>query len=100
MVSSRGQAAPEKEFPTLFRNSCLLPQDFGTIKDNLPLDNLSNTVPEELVEISMLHVLKDHNEGIPLHTDTIELNNVFMLEVGQQLSLTMKILACIVTGIL
>lgn len=58
------------------------------------------TVPKELVEVSMLHVLKDHDEWVALHTDSIELDNVLMLEVGQQLSFTVEVLAGIVTGIL
>lgn len=48
----------------------------------------------------MLHILKDHDEWVALHTDTIELDNVLMLEIGQQLSFTVKVLAGIVTGIL
>lgn len=58
------------------------------------------TVPKELVEVSMLHILKDHDEWVALHTDAIELDNVLMLEIGQQLSFTVKVLAGIVTGIL
>lgn len=48
----------------------------------------------------MLHVLKDHDEWVALHTDTVELDNVLVLEVGQQLSFPMKVLACIVAGVL
>lgn len=48
----------------------------------------------------MLHVLKDHDEWVAFHTDTIELDNVLMLKVGQQLGFTVKVLAGIVTGIL
>lgn len=59
-----------------------------------------HTVPEELVEVPMLHILEDHDERVTLYTDTIELDNVFVLEVGQQLSLSVKVLACVVTSIL
>lgn len=48
----------------------------------------------------MFHVLKDHDEWVALHTNAIELDNVLMLEVGQQLSFTVKVLAGIVTGVL
>lgn len=48
----------------------------------------------------MLHVLEDHYERVALHADTIELDNVLMLEVGQQLGLAVEVLACIVAGIL
>lgn len=57
-------------------------------------------LPEEFVQISMLHVLKDHDEWITLDTDTIELDDVLMLQVSQQLCLTVEVLAGIVTGIL
>jgi len=57
-------------------------------------------LPEEFVQISMLHVLKDHDEWITLDTDTIELDNVLMLQISQQLCLTVEVLAGIVTGIL
>lgn len=49
-------------------------------------------VPEELVQVSMLHVLKDHDEGVPIATHPIELDNVFVLQVGEQLSLPLEIL--------
>lgn len=48
----------------------------------------------------MLHVLKDHDEWVALHTDTVELDNVLVLEVGQQLGFAMKVLASIVAGVL
>lgn len=49
-------------------------------------------VPEELIEVSVLHVLKDHDEGVPIATHPIELDNVFVLQVGEQLSLPLEIL--------
>lgn len=57
-------------------------------------------LPEEFVQISMLHILKDHDEWITLDTDTIELDDVLMLQVSKQLCLTVEVLAGIVTGIL
>lgn len=48
----------------------------------------------------MLHVLEDHYEWVALHADAIELDNVLVLEVGQQLGLAVEVLACIVAGIL
>lgn len=57
-------------------------------------------LPEKLIEISVLHVLKDHDERVSIHTHTVELHYVFMLEVGQQLSLTLKILPGCKSGVL
>lgn len=59
-----------------------------------------HALPEELVEVPVLHVLKDHDERVALHADTIELDDVLVLEVGQQLRLTVEVLARIVTGVL
>lgn len=56
-------------------------------------------IPEELVEVSVLHVLKHHDERVALHAHSIESDNVFMLKVGQQLSLTVEILPGILTGL-
>lgn len=57
-------------------------------------------LPEEFVKISVLHILKDHDEWITLNTDTVELDDVLVLQVGQQLCLAVEVLASIVTGIL
>lgn len=57
-------------------------------------------LPEELVEVPVLHVLEDHDERVALHADTVELDNVLVLEVGQQLRLAMEVLACVVAGVL
>lgn len=56
-------------------------------------------MPEELIEVSMFHVLKHHDERVALHADSIESDNVFMLKVGQQLGLTVEILPGIFTGL-
>lgn len=48
----------------------------------------------------MLHVLEDHDERVALHADAVELDNVRVLEVGQQLGLAVKVLACVVAGVL
>lgn len=47
----------------------------------------------------MLHVLEDHDERVAFHTHTVELDNVLMLEVGQQLGLPVEVLACVLTSI-
>lgn len=57
------------------------------------------TVPKELVEVAVFHVLKHHNKGIALHTHAVERDDVFMLQIGQQLSLTMEVLPGILTGL-
>lgn len=49
-------------------------------------------VPEELVQVSMLHVLKDHDEGVPITAHPVELDDVFMLQVGEQLGFPLEIL--------
>lgn len=41
----------------------------------------------------MLHVLKHHNERVSVHTHSIELDNMVVLEVGQQLRLPLEILS-------
>lgn len=80
----------------LSTNSCLpsLPNSSS------PAQYMLVDLPEELVKISMLHVLKDHDKRIALNADTIELDNVLVLQVSQQLCLTVEVLAGIVTGIL
>ena len=56
-------------------------------------------MPEELVEVSMFHVLKHHDQRVTLHADSIESDDVFMLKVGQELSLTVEILPGIFAGL-
>lgn len=56
--------------------------------------------PEELVQVSMFHVLKDHDEGVPIATHTIELDDVLMLQVCEQLSFPLEILPSGQGGIL
>jgi len=41
----------------------------------------------------MLHVLEDHDERVTVTTHTIELDDVLMLQVGEQLCLPLEILA-------
>lgn len=55
--------------------------------------------PEKFVEVSMLHVLEHHDERVSVYTHSIELNNVVVLEVGQQLRLPLEILSCWQVGI-
>lgn len=57
------------------------------------------TVPKELVEVAVFHVLKHHDKGIALNTHAVECDNVFMLQIGQQLRLTMEVLPGILTGL-
>lgn len=42
----------------------------------------------------MLHVLEHHDERVSVHTHSVELDNVVVLEVGQQLRLPLEILPC------
>lgn len=57
-------------------------------------------LPEELVQVSMLHVFKDHDEWIPITTDPIEFDNMLMLQVSEQLGLPLEILPGSQGGIL
>ena len=56
-------------------------------------------MPEELVQVSVFHVLKHHDERVALHTDSVESDYVFVLQVGQQLSFTVEILPGIFAGL-
>lgn len=56
--------------------------------------------PEKFIEIAVLHVLKDHDERVSVHTHAVKLHYVLMLEVGQQLSLTLEILPGCKSGVL
>ncbi len=47
--------------------------------------------PEELVEVSVFHVLEDHDKRISIYTDAVELHYVIVLKVGQQLGLPLEI---------
>lgn len=57
-------------------------------------------LPEKLIEISVLHVLKDHDERVSIHTHSIELHYVLVLKVSEELSLTLEILSGCKCGIL
>lgn len=48
----------------------------------------------------MLHVLKDHDERVPITTHPVELDNVLMPQVGEELSLPLEILPGSQGGIL
>lgn len=50
-------------------------------------------IPEEFVEVSVLHVLEDHDERVAVPAHAVELDDVLMLQVGQQLCLPLEILA-------
>lgn len=56
-------------------------------------------MPEELVEVSVLHVLEHHDEGVALHADAVEGDDVFVLKVGQQLGLAVEVLPGVLTGL-
>ena len=48
----------------------------------------------------MLHVLKHHDEWVAVHTHAVEGDDVFVLQVGEQLCLTVEVLTSILTGLL
>ena len=47
--------------------------------------------PEEAVEVSMLHVLEDHDEGLTLGAHAVELDDVFVLQHRQQLCFPLEV---------
>lgn len=57
-------------------------------------------LPEELVKVSVLHVFKDHDEWVTVTTHPIELDNMLVLQVSEQLSLSLEILPGSQGGIL
>lgn len=48
----------------------------------------------------MLHVLEDHDERVTIATDTIELDDVLVLQVGEQLCLPLEVLPGSQCGVL
>lgn len=50
-------------------------------------------VPQELVQVPVLHVLEDHDERVAVTTHAIKLDDVLVLQVGEQLCLPLEILA-------
>lgn len=49
--------------------------------------------PEEAVEVAVLHVLEDHDEGFAFGADAVKLDDVFVLQHCQQLGFTLEIQA-------
>lgn len=47
----------------------------------------------------MLHVLEHHNKRIALHTHSIERDDVLVLQIGQQLGLTVEVLPGVLAGL-
>lgn len=72
----------------------------GCLNRRLPASPPSRRVPEELVEVPVLHVLEDHDEGVPVAAHAVELDDVLVLEVGQQLGLAVEVFASVVAGVL
>lgn len=48
----------------------------------------------------MTHVLEHHGEGFPVRTHSVEADDVLMLEDGQELGLTLEVLASRLVGVL
>lgn len=78
----------------------LLSEQMEMTRSSFPPSKLIKYLPEKFIEISMLHVLKDHDERVTIHTDAIELDDVIMLKIGQQLRFTLEILSGGQSGIL
>lgn len=47
--------------------------------------------PEELVQVSVFHVLKDHDERVALHAHAVEGDDVLVLQVGEELRLSVEV---------
>lgn len=56
-------------------------------------------LPEELVKVTMFHIFKHHDERVALHTHSVEGDNVFMLQVGEKLSLSVEVCPATLTGL-
>lgn len=56
--------------------------------------------PKELVQVSVLHVLKNHDERVALHTHSVEGDDVLVLQVGEKLRLSVEVCATAFSGLL
>lgn len=96
---------PRPSEPHLGREPCaetggkLWPADLYNPPAVMNLLCKKGVMPEELVEVSVLHVLKHHDQRVALHTNSVEGDNVLVLKVRQQLGLTVEILPGIFTGL-
>lgn len=73
------------------------------ITDSLCIwDHFSHPIhtPEKLVEISVFHVLEDHDKRVTVHADAVELHYVLVLKIGQQLGLPLEVFPCRKGGVL
>lgn len=56
--------------------------------------------PEELVQVPVLHVLKDHDERVALHAHAVEGDDVLVLQVGEKLRLPVEVRPAALVGFL
>lgn len=54
--------------------------------------------PEELVKVPMFHIFKHHDERVALHTHTVEGDDVFVLQVGEELRLSVEVCSAALVG--
>ena len=49
--------------------------------------------PEEIVQVSILHVLKDHHEGLSVGRNAVESDDVRVVQAGEELRFPIKVFA-------
>lgn len=54
--------------------------------------------PEELVEVSVFHIFKHHDERVALDTHPVEGDDVLVLQVGQKLRLSVEVRPAALVG--
>lgn len=55
--------------------------------------------PEELVEVTVFHIFKHHDERVALYTHAVEGDDVFMLQVGEKLGLPVEVRPAALVGL-
>lgn len=55
-------------------------------------------LPEELVKVPMFHIFKHHDERVALHTHPVEGDDVFVLQVGEELRLSVEVRSAALVG--
>ena len=56
-------------------------------------------LPEELVQVTVFHVLKHHDEGVALHTHSVEGDDVLVLQVGEKLGFSVEVRPAALIGL-
>lgn len=54
--------------------------------------------PQELVQVSVFHVFKHHDERVALHAHAVEGDDVLVLQVGEELGLSVEVRPAALVG--